>query len=186
MIPLDSSHPFDWSGFEEGTERGITEFLATIGGPAIPLMKRNVRGIEVDLANFGRQLPLSARMLFELDLRGVGQRSGIAPVDVEEAVALRQSFQSVPGLARLLGEAFVPIFYIGDGVTSCVYAPKQDEACADSFVVLVDQIPAGFEYAAFSVGVLLGLLSAIVYSVEKGHPERLGSKVPPLMREWLL
>ncbi len=186
MILLDSSHPFDWPGFEESIERSLNSLLAVYSESAVPVGTRNVGPVIAELEKFGRQLPASARMLFERDFRSIGQRHGFSFVDFEGALTLRQSFQELEGIARMMGEAFLPIFYIGEGVTAYVYAPKQEEPCADSFVVLVDQLPAGFEYAAFSVGILLSKLGAIVDCVQSGHPERLGRGVPSLMREWLL
>jgi hypothetical protein len=186
MIALDSSHPFDWPGFAQSIEREANGLLSELSGSGVFAGSRRLDELEAEVGKFGRQLPQSARIVMERDFRPLGQRYGIAFVDVNEALALRRSFQGVDGLAKLLGEAFLPIFYIGEGATASVYLPKQTEACADSFVVLVDQVPAGFEFGAFSLGAFLLKLGATVHCGRHGYPERLGQSVPPLLREWLL
>jgi hypothetical protein len=182
MIALDSSHPFDWPGFRQSIERELSSLLAQLDRSEAP-RSREILPLEADVAQYGRQLPESARLLLQRDFRSLGQRYGVGFVDVE---ALRHALQGIDGIARLLGEAFVPVFHIGDGVTASVYLPSQVESCADSFVVLADELLAGFEFGAFSLGMFLMDLAAIVYSVRKGNPARLGRSVPPLLREWLL
>ena len=78
------------------------------------------------------------------------------------------------------------MFYIGDGVTLYAYLPKQSEPCADSFVVAVELVPAGWHFIANSSMKCVSVLGAIVQCREAGYPERLGSSVPPILREWLL
>lgn len=185
MIDLDSSHEFDWALYRDGCERRVSELPTILGFDGWRGSKRDVGPLLADAGRFGRRVPVFLELFFEADFRSVGRRFGIELVGVDDALALRHSFQSIPGLVRFLGEAFAPVLYIGEGATAYTYLPKQSEPCADSFVVLGDQIPAGLEFASFNTARLFALVEAVVAMVRTGSSDR-SSSVPLLMKEWLL
>lgn len=186
MIQLDSSHPFDWAESTRYFREDIASLAKTLSLRSSPDSILDVSSVEADVTPFGRQVPCFVSAFLAWDFGFSGRSYGVDPVTATDIPSIRRSLREDPGLARVLGEGFLPMFHIVGGVTLYVYLPKQTEPCADSFVVAAHVVPAGWHFVANSTRKCLSLLGAIVQCREAGYPERLGSSVPPILREWLL
>lgn len=179
MIELDSSHPFDWDAMRQSAESEVRIFRHPFGWTPAEGSVRDLSALDEDVVKLGRVIPLGVRVLLETDFDAMGVSHGLCPILVSEIVRMRAEQQELDGVGRYIGEAFVPLFYLGSGATIAAYLPKQVEPCADSFAVAYDERCSGWEFLAFSSVMLLMLLGKAIV------PRTYDHDLPPILKEWM-
>jgi hypothetical protein len=183
LIPLDSTHPFDWQGGEDWMRSLLASCVKSFGWYSSELSFRPE--IIKDVHQFARQVPSELDVFLSLGLLAEDRRHGFEPVPHADILKLRMEMRQLPGLARFLGEAFLPILYLGEGLTIYAYLPKQVEKCADSFAVAVDFEASAFSFVANGIGMLFTILGNTVWKIADGRLNPFGRDVSPVLRDWL-